>query len=74
MAAIYQDLNVYVQVAWAHYLRELRNVAEGQREHSTIVAACAAGDVDLLRWTLRQHISTARDLILENISGEDKLL
>ena len=74
MVEIYQELNVYVQVAWANYLRELRNVAEGQNEHRAIVTACAAGDVDLLKQTLREHISTARDLILENIGGEDKLL
>ena len=74
MAHIYQELNVYVQVAWAHYLRELRNVVEGQREHSAIVESCAAGDVDLLRRILKEHISTARDLILENISGDNSLL
>ena len=74
MVEIYQQLNVYVQVAWAHYLKELRNVAEGQHEHSVMVAACAAGDVDLLRQTLREHISTARDLILENINGAHSVL
>lgn len=74
MAEMYHELNVYVQVAWAHYVRELRNVIQGQHEHSMIISACAAGDSDLLKRILREHISTARDLILENISAVDELL
>lgn len=69
MLDAYDALNVHVQIARAYYVKELANVQQGQREHEAIVRAYAKHDPDLLQDTLRIHIETVRDLVMDIVTA-----
>jgi DNA-binding GntR family transcriptional regulator len=54
---IYQELNVHMRVARAHYLNTVENAMQAQKEHEAMINAIQRKDLDALKEALRSHIS-----------------
>lgn len=60
----YNDLNVHMQVARAHYLDTVENALQAQREHDAMLVAIQARDLEGLEKALTEHILNVRSRIL----------
>jgi DNA-binding GntR family transcriptional regulator len=65
MVEMYKQMNVHIQVARAHYLQNIENALEAQHEHQAIVRAFQSREVEAVRQTLHDHISTVKTRILD---------
>jgi DNA-binding GntR family transcriptional regulator len=61
---IYGGLNVHMRVARAHYLNNVEDARQVQREHEAIVQAFCAGDGGEVQQALAAHISNVERGIL----------
>jgi len=60
----YNDLNVHMQVARAHYLDTVENALQAQREHDAMLVAIQARDLEGLEKALTEHILNVKSRIL----------
>lgn len=61
---IYTGLNVHMRVARAHYLNNVEDARQAQREHEAIFEAFRAGDAEEVRRALAAHICNVKRGIL----------
>jgi DNA-binding GntR family transcriptional regulator len=62
---VYNDMNVHIQVARAHYIDGVEKARQAQAEHGIILDAFRQGDAGAIRQALLTHIETVRERILE---------
>jgi DNA-binding GntR family transcriptional regulator len=62
---IYSGLNVHMRVARAHYLNNVEDARQAQREHEAIFEAFRAGDAEEVERALAAHISNVKRSILK---------
>ncbi|OGO41075.1 MAG: hypothetical protein A2W36_02975 [Chloroflexi bacterium RBG_16_58_14] len=65
LLSIYNDLNVHMRIARAHYLNTVENALQAQKEHEAMFEALANQDLDSLKKELCFHITTVKQRILE---------
>lgn len=61
---MYDEINVHMYVARAHYIQTVEAAREAQAEHEAIYGAFAAGDAHRVYAALTTHINGVRDRIV----------
>ena len=64
---IYEGLNLHLQVAKVFYLAQDKRTGLVGREHREILKALEARDAEALRATLREHIQSAKQVVVSEI-------
>jgi DNA-binding GntR family transcriptional regulator len=62
---LYEDMNVHIHVARAHYMDSVEKARQAYLEHEMIVIGFRAGQINSIRLALRNHIRTVQTRILE---------
>lgn len=64
---IYNELNIHMRIARAHYSDTVENALQAQVEHQAMVTALEAEDLEALKSALRAHIVNVKDRMIELI-------
>jgi DNA-binding GntR family transcriptional regulator len=65
MDHIYNDLNIHMRIARAHYLNTVESAREAEKEHEAMAEAIRLRDLEGLKKALCDHINTVKTRILE---------
>ncbi len=66
---LYEELGVHIQVARAHYVRNVQSARDAQQEHQAIVEAFEKGNLSQIRASLTRHIDNVESALLAAIEG-----
>jgi DNA-binding GntR family transcriptional regulator len=61
---IYNDLNIHMRIARAHYLNTVENALQAQKEHEDMYTALKNHDLEGLRKALNLHIDNVKQRLL----------
>lgn len=67
---IYRDLNPHMHVARAHYVDDVENARQTQREHFAFIEALKCGDLEKIQAALDTHINNVKSRIIQLIQEE----
>lgn len=62
---MYNELNIHMRIARAHYLETVQSALQAQEEHQAIAKSIRDQDFDGLKLALTEHINTVKGRILE---------
>ena len=71
---IYRDLNVHIHVARAHYVDDVENAYQIQREHKLFIDALQRGNLEETQAVLNAHINNVKSRIVRLIKDEGGLI
>jgi DNA-binding GntR family transcriptional regulator len=67
---IYRDLNAHMHVLRAHYVDDVENARQTQREHLAFVEALESGDLGKIQAAVDNHINNVKSRIIQLIQEE----
>lgn len=71
---MYDEINVHMYVARAHYIQTVEAARQAQGEHQAIYSAFEAGDEQRVAAALETHINGVRDSVVAIIDRHDGLI
>jgi GntR family transcriptional regulator, rspAB operon transcriptional repressor len=67
---IYQNLNVHIQVARAHYVDDVEDARQTRQEHTRLIEALRGGNLETVQKALNAHIQNVKSRMVQLIQDE----